>query len=76
MVQPQILVFIIYLKLAKNIPALKQKILLNLIVTIIILAPFCLNFYVQLTFFRFIMINAWALTGFVRFSKMTKNIDF
>ena len=74
--QPQIIVFIIYLKLAKGYPFLKDKILLNLIATITILAPFSLNFYINLTFFRIIVINAWAVTGFFRFSKMMKNIKF
>lgn len=69
---PHIFVFNIYKLLARRLKILDNKLILNVVSLIVILFPFYLNFKVKLTFFRFFIVNTWAITSFVRLSKQHK----
>ena len=73
-IYPHIFLFSVYNFFARKLGLLHNKYILNLVVTIVILFPFYLNFRVKLSLFRFILINIWGITSYLKFTNTYKNI--
>jgi hypothetical protein len=75
-IYPHIFLFKIYKFIARKIKILNNTVLLNLVSLIVVIFPFYLNFSLKFSLFRFITINTWAVTSFMRIGKLTKNLNY
>ena len=75
-IYPHIFLFKIYKFIARKIKILNSTVLLNLVSFIVVIFPFYFNFTLKFSLFRFITINTWAVTSFMRIGKLTKNLNY